>query len=545
MKYLSWCFLLAYLPVNLSGQVIDSTFGIPDSFIGIPGTYIPGCTGSDFEGRADQSFTSLHLDDGKIIMAGYTRGMDGNDFAMVRLLPDGQFDESAGPEGEIRLDLGYFNDSCLAATRYEADRILMGGCVSLAGQVNYSNLIIRTDFDGNLDPTFGDNGKTIIDLPSEYEMITKILVQPDNKIIIAGNVFYNTFIFPDSTAIFVGRLLPDGRVDSTFGLNGFLYRRYEQDCKSSLLADAVLDEKNCIIVSGGSYSPYPGFYNIDKSCSHNIHVLRFLQNGQPDPGFGVNGIVELPFTEGRATALYQEKDGRLLVAGVISNFEVQPVYTLLTRLLPNGDPDSTFGTNGRFVKFILGGSTGSEPFGIVRIRNKIIMGYVDDPEGNHITFGLICISEGGSFDVNFGNGGTFSFLQIYPWNLYQINNITTADSQSVFLGGYYSTLTPNNMIVCKIKLNNLMISTASAIQKKTVIYPNPSRGDNFYLDMPSSDASYKTALTIRDLNGRTVVFKKNLGHLEQIDIRDLANGIYFIEARSAGTIFFDRLVVQR
>ena len=85
-------------------QVPDSTFGEPFSFV--PNIYFPAVTGCDFEGREDRCFASLFLPDGKIMLAGYSEGSDGIDLALVRLLHDGKFDSSAGPEGQMRIAWG-------------------------------------------------------------------------------------------------------------------------------------------------------------------------------------------------------------------------------------------------------------------------------------------------------------------------------------------------------------------------------------------------------------------------------------------------------
>lgn len=267
-----------------------------------------------------------------MILAGDTRGADGSDFALARLLPNGHYDETAGPDGEIRIDLGYQNDSCLAAARYQSDKILMGGCVRLPGQDKYVILIVRVDLDGKLDIGFGNAGKVVIDLPASNEMATKILAQQDGKVIVAGNVLYsshgNSLYFPDSTSVFVGRLLSDGKIDSSFGTNGFIYRRYEDTCNAALLGDVILDKNGCVVVTGGSYHPYPGDYNGEEDfCTHNIHVCRYLPNGQPDATFGTNGVVELPYSEGKGTALHAYEDGKVLMAGVVSDLLFpQPIY---------------------------------------------------------------------------------------------------------------------------------------------------------------------------------------------------------------------------
>lgn len=439
MRHTYLIFILTLLCQNLSGQVLDSTFGILGSFA--PNSHLIGNTACDFDGRYDQAHAIFHLEDGRMILAGDTRGADGSDFALARLLPNGHYDETAGPDGEIRIDLGYQNDSCLAAARYQSDKILMGGCVRLPGQDKYVILIVRVDLDGKLDIGFGNAGKVVIDLPASNEMATKILAQQDGKVIVAGNVLYsshgNSLYFPDSTSVFVGRLLSDGKIDSSFGTNGFIYRRYEDTCNAALLGDVILDKNGCVVVTGGSYHPYPGDYNGEEDfCTHNIHVCRYLPNGQPDATFGTNGVVELPYSEGKGTALHAYEDGKVLMAGVVSDLLFpQPIYSFATRLLPDGTLDSTFGTNGRFVKYVQSGGAGSEPVDILVMSDKIILGIISDPNGDHTACGAFCLNKDGQINTAFGDNGKFLFYPVF-FTPYFINNITSTDSTHFFLSGY-------------------------------------------------------------------------------------------------------------
>ena len=276
MKHLFlFLFLCSSILCQLYGQVVDTTFGEPYSFVYPQIEYIPGVTASDFDERADRAHSLLFLDDGRIIVAGHTYEDGTNDFAFTRLLPDGKYDQSAGPDGEVRLDLGFPNDSCLSTSLYQSNKILMGGCASPAGQLGCSALIVRTDFDGNLDADFGSQGQAFVDLPGTWEMITEIIPLPDGKIFVAGNIYYgSSFKYPDSTKIFIGRLESDGQIDSTFGVDGLIYMQMGK-CVSSILGDIVVYGNGKFLITGAGYTPYPGQYLEDFICYNYIYpILR-------------------------------------------------------------------------------------------------------------------------------------------------------------------------------------------------------------------------------------------------------------------------------
>ncbi|MFZ4634618.1 MAG: T9SS type A sorting domain-containing protein [Saprospiraceae bacterium] len=544
-------FLLASFPLLLCSQVPDSSFGVPASFAG-PDYPFPAVTACDFDGREDRSFATLFLESGNIMLAGHTQGADGTDFALVRLLHDGKFDASAGPEGQMRLDLGYTNDSCLAAVLYGNDRIVMGGCVTLPGQEGYVNLVARVDTNGQFDGAFGQNGHVTIDLPTEYEMITEIIVLPNGHILIAGNAFFGTsFQFPDATTVFVARLLPDGRIDTTFGTNGIVYQRYEHDCRSSLLGDVVVDADDRIILSGGSYTPYPGVYGGATYCSHNINVCCYLPNGQPDPSFGKNGKLELPYTGGRAVALHIDELSRIMVAGVINaGVPVEPGYTLFYRLLPDGTPDTTFANNGRFVKYILGISGSSEPVGIIKAKDHYYCGFVDVAQGDHLWFGLMRLHEYGKIDSLFGKKGLFKSYGWLPGTSYQINQVHSVNDQAFYLSGYYSKLSQDNMMIVKIRTDETVSSKELVLinnDQRIRIFPNPVKGDKVQISYERDVEKEPLLIQLTDMQGR-LMYRQWMSFddaTQELALPDMPNGVYMMSCKGRHRCTIGKLVIQR
>jgi hypothetical protein len=79
-------------------------------------------------------------------------------------------------------------------------------------------------------------------------------------------------------------------------------------------------------------------------------VLRLASDGQPDAGFGTNGVVRFRLHGGTHPAACAETDaGEPLIASIVPwGWEAASAATqpCLTRLTPAGDPDWTFGTAG-------------------------------------------------------------------------------------------------------------------------------------------------------------------------------------------------------
>lgn len=112
-----------------------------------------------------------------------------------------------------------------------------------------------------------------------------------------------------------------------------------------------------------------------------ITVARLLPNGQPDTSFGAKGqIVISGSVHHWAVDILPLPDGKLLVAGTVQTQAGQPGYSfLLLRLNSNGQLDSTFADGGFFKKsFALPGEKSQDRVSSIAIQmdGKIILGGV-------------------------------------------------------------------------------------------------------------------------------------------------------------------------
>ncbi len=535
------------LSYSSNAQIIDSAFGMPTSLD--PAVVVAGTTGCNF-GGFDQAFLAIQLNDGRIILAGDTRWNNESDYAIARLLPDGQYDQTIGPNGQVRIDLGYSNDSCLTAAQYQNDWILMGGCVQQPGTPGYVNLIARIDLNGNLDPSFGSGGYLTIDLPTApHEMITKIRPLADGRIIIAGNTLYGSLDFSDSAGVFLGRLLANGQIDSSFGIGGFIYPRWELGCNASLLGDAVLDGQGNIILTGATYEPYLGSQEGTVNCLHNIFLLRYLSNGQPDPSFGVNGSVELLYTaRGRGNTLLLYEDGRILLAGAAGDLLLSfPAYAFLARFMSDGTPDLTFGDEGRFKKGIINyGLSGGvvEPFSLLRMRDHILVGVSNNITGDDPGFGVICLTDDGKIDSTFGNQGRFNAFPDLPLQSY-INQISRSSDNNFFLSGYTRILQPNNMTIVKVRWDVVSNTIEQSMPDGLNIYPNPVQNGFFRIDLSGMIANEENLqLKVKNITGQILYEQSKIRHYDIVETSQFSSGIYLVELTGQRRRYVGKFVVQ-
>jgi uncharacterized delta-60 repeat protein len=166
---------------------------------------------------------------------------------------------------------------------------------------------------GELDPTFGDHGIVKTNMGSHFNYNSEgrqIIAAPNGSMYIVLN--YPTYI---------SKRLPDGSIDSSFGLNG-----YSRSFPFSE-AYAALQPDGKIVIAGSGFN-----------------VARINSNGLPDSTFGINGIQTNPFNANAyASSLAIQNDGKIVVAGTYDNGDT---YFAVARYNANGNLDNTFNGTG-------------------------------------------------------------------------------------------------------------------------------------------------------------------------------------------------------
>jgi len=250
--------------------------------------------------------------DGGIVAGGYTVDNNGaGGFALARYLPDGALDTTFSGDGLLMLDAGFgqINDLVLQPD----GRIV---AVSNGG-------LVRFNADGTVDTTYGASGLVATDFePMAAEL------QPDGKLVAAGKF---TIADPFERGFAIGRFLPDGSLDPTFGTGGRVNTSVGGDGSAAAM---TLQADGKIVAAGSSLSP-----------GANFTLVRYLPDGSLDVTFGGDGVVTTDFgIVSGVSGVRQQADGKIVAAGLGG----------LARYLPDGNLDTTFGGDGIVIDF--GGS---------------------------------------------------------------------------------------------------------------------------------------------------------------------------------------------
>lgn len=342
-------------------------------------------------GGSDVAETSVLQPDGKTVLAGYTSigsTTDSNDIAVLRFNDDGSIDPSFGNDGRVVIDISNSNDFIYSMALQSDGKLVLAGktFTDISGGIYSRLLVVRLLANGLPDSSFAGDGIYNFDYSANGEALYNVAVLPDGKILAAGTVTSTT---PELLLL---RLLDDGTPDASFGGDGFV------QVSGHLLMNPMklaIDPSSRILISGQT------------TTGGRFGVERYKSNGVIDSSFGIDGLAaanidmaaDIPYT------LKISSDGKIVVAGNSKDPVTGWDRVAICRLSANGIPDNSFGSNGRvitpFPNFMgIATSLSISPTG------KIIAGVIwNDVFFSDYGFLLLGYKENGIIDSLFGADG--------------------------------------------------------------------------------------------------------------------------------------------
>jgi uncharacterized delta-60 repeat protein len=336
--------------------------------------------------------------DGKIVAAGgFLNNAAHADFILVRVNSNGSLDTDFGDQGKVVSDLGKYEEAKVVALQPDDKILVAGGSAERPISFRESNdsqdqanfTLARYHKDGSLDTTFGRGGKSTTDFSNHFETVRGMLLQPDNKIVVAGTTtFPGGHGFEDFALARYSNDLQSCVLDSTFDLDG----KKTSSFVGNGAADVALQTDGKIVVVGG------------------VELARFNKDGSLDTSFGQRG--RIPDLKIGANAVLVQPDGKIVAGGTgykvydESNGFKSPGFALV-RYNSDGSPDSSFGTDGlvitipkRPVRFYYYG------YDIALQKNgKIVVVGISQSDATEGDLLLMRYNSNGSLDTTFGNAG--------------------------------------------------------------------------------------------------------------------------------------------
>jgi|GEM_PF-2688094 len=322
------------------------------------------------------------LDDQRILSVGGEHA--NNVVVLTRHLSNGELDDTFGEQGAVRITMPRGPE--VGGVRHELlsdSRSLCFGAVGLL--VQSTGFVFRVLANGDVDTSFGESGFYFLD-EGASSSITNLGVLSDGKIMVTMVILSGT-----TFTHYLARL-DNGHLDTTYGDDGsgmvLIGTGFE-----NVYGFAVLPNDGILL------SPMP--LALDKAVFH-----QYLPDGQLDPAFGTDGVVELVLDQGRLgiTKMLRQPDGKIVAVG--SADVGFGMHFLITRLDADGGMDSTF-NNGEPKIMVLQGYEAQAEEVVLQADNKIVaIGSTSNNAPPVLDdFVLMRFLPNGMIDSSFGNNG--------------------------------------------------------------------------------------------------------------------------------------------
>lgn len=261
---------------------------------------------TDFGGADDWVRGIYVMPDGKIVASGYRNDGLKHNFALIRLTPEGDLDDTFGDGGKVYtvFPTNRHDQSYALAVQPDGKMILVG--YSYVGTTaDYQIAMARYNTDGTLDVTFDGDGMVLTPVPLIQGEAYAAQLQPDGKIVVAGYSYTDW-----KTDIALLRFNSDGSLDTGFGVDGLVTTDINADRDDHAYAVHVLDDGR-ILVAGNRWNGY----------DWDVAVLRYLADGTLDNTFSGNGSLTTAIggDADAANAIQVQADGKIVIAGYSDN----------------------------------------------------------------------------------------------------------------------------------------------------------------------------------------------------------------------------------
>lgn len=351
----------------------------------------------------EKTLTELHITsnslsqvvrqpDGKLVVLGHIASGRVFKTALLRFDSTGVLDNTFGKNG---IDTFVTNKLAPAyeavssnALALQGDKILIGGGAYFYSGVSQGNTVVaRFTSNGTLDSAFGKNGVVISNTTSNsgisIDEIASLAVDAANRIVFAGRTYdYQKYRF------IVGRYTANGQFDNTFyggGINVFDIGTEDDEA-----LDIKVRTGNRLLVMGKTYT---------NRTKYEVSLLALKANGTKDSSFGFNGVRVSSVSAGDDVAykMALQPDNKILCVGNSGN------SVMVLRYKPNGNADSSFGTNGKVITDIASPQCQVNSVLLQQAGGIVISGYAMKDSVTH--FFAMRLLQNGVVDSSFANKG--------------------------------------------------------------------------------------------------------------------------------------------
>ena len=278
--------------------------------------------------------------DGKIVVSGACERPIANtpfftqEFCVVRYTTSGALDTNFNTTGFVQVAVGanFFDSGNAVAIQSDGKIVVAGTCANFSSTAA-EICIVRFTSAGAFDTAFNATGKVVTALGSGLNTGQTVVVQPDGKIVAAGNC--------DSVAIqefCVLRYTANGVSDATFNATGIL--RFPIGSGSALANSLTLQADGKYVLAG----------RCSNGANLDFCMARVTAAGVLDSTFNSTGkvITAMGGAEDVAHKVAIDADGKIVLAGHCE-VSTNNFFPCMARYTTVGLLDTTFNTTGKFI----------------------------------------------------------------------------------------------------------------------------------------------------------------------------------------------------
>ncbi|UXI66999.1 hypothetical protein [Tahibacter amnicola] len=296
---------------------------------------------------------------------------------------DGELDPTFGTDAEFPGYGFYLNpngapdntlDTVGAIVKRPDGKIWVIGRMKAPGAYRLSLYLVREN--GYPETGFGDLGLRTVVAPCTDFTVGDATLDAQGRLVVAIDRCSDFMVY---------RFLPNGDLDTDLAGSGVLTVPFNQGGDNQDVSQRVATTPEGNIIVAGS---------VTTASVNQLGIAHFTATGQPVPGFGNGGKVQMPF-EWQVSEIFgvhglgRMADGRIVVAGTLSETSqaVSDKKQFVVRLLANGNVDPSYGNVSPGISKI----NLKSPLGVT--QSPRTFGAMVEPNGSVIHVGSILSSQ--------------------------------------------------------------------------------------------------------------------------------------------------------
>ncbi|MCA9175437.1 MAG: hypothetical protein KDB14_13225 [Planctomycetales bacterium] len=398
-------------------------------------------------GDLDTSFG----DNGQLLTPLFTDATTSDQIRAVATSPSGKTyalgtREIVAYNGDGSLDLTFGSQGRVSASVDAYDIVAqVDGKLVVAGRLSFAGTgldfgVARYLPDGQLDSTFGVGGIASADIGSSGDWARALAVDGDGNYVVAGVAGVRT----DATGLdfAMARFLPNGDLDTSLGGTGVI--RTDLSAASEQALGVAVDAANGIVLAGVS-NTQPA-------------LARYHADGSLDTGFDGDGLLTTAIgLSGGYESVAIDADGNVVAAGTSVILGTGNDFAI-ARYLPDGSLDPAYDGDG-IATVAVGSGTAHDLLVAMELESSTGAATLAGRTltGTLYEFATVRLTSNGSLDATFASGG-IARTSIGPANDFPTD--MAVDSRGrIVVGGFSNFGSGDDFVLVRYDANGILDST--------------------------------------------------------------------------------------